>query len=803
MNLSGKLANLDQDLLQRARQIDAVLPALRKRYNDAAGDPKTKASDLANLYKGIGELERALARIRFQPDGEKPGAAAPGAEVLVKSHSYREKRPNGRGGWTYIYENGAMGTSCARCGGSGQHSFHVQKGTVCFKCNGAGSFSTTPAKEATADRKHKEKIEKDAAERVRMEAVWAAGNAFNGRLAEHYAQRTAESLGHIDPQHHHHHHREWYDRELRNAGINPRSLSTEEYHAHLDKLYPKKSMAARLVVAVEREPSLVLSKAKKGDMKPGHKYKSRKEDGQGGWIYEYDDGSTAHNQKKFKIAGVSDEVTECGLCGRTNLKRTVVLQPHDGGDPVFYGTDCASRALGWSETEINKKAAAADRETAASESQAFVEAHPLYPEYKKREDAAAGLTWREQRAAGLRDGITEVYNKIHADRQVWEAERKTAKERARLLNVSAQEKGRLGVLDQSSMRDRIMVRVQMDMERGTAAPAPAGFQSKWISSPGHVRFNMQSRDVEAFDVRAAAWQVVGDDTLDRWALDRNIGGPTAWQAARDAISAERAAAATQVHDWDASAARKNKRAAARSPLLDQAGILDQVSAPATAESQKEQITGDWKDTQARLARTGRLHQEVAHIFRQIVGEVSAEALSEGDRFIQRWTKEKDHTFQATYWRDQAKKYGLGAQIKEIDEEFSEQKAPEKKGPPAFGDVNAMRRYKTKTRKSLVLDLNKSVAPRSSSGAFARHGSAPHLAGHRRAYHAKIESGEITGTREDWLKHLEEWQTGKDQHQVELLKELYHFEADVRGMDEGPDKQRAERRLERLRGRLGK
>lgn len=46
-----------------------------------------------------------------------------------------------------------------------------------------------------------------------------------------------------------------------------------------------------------------------------------------------------------RFLGISDEVTTCDCCGKTNLKRTVAISFNDGS-PVFYGTDCAARTLG-------------------------------------------------------------------------------------------------------------------------------------------------------------------------------------------------------------------------------------------------------------------------------------------------------------------------------------------------------------------------------------------------------------------------------------------------------------------------
>lgn len=44
------------------------------------------------------------------------------------------------------------------------------------------------------------------------------------------------------------------------------------------------------------------------------------------------------------LLGITDDHTDCQLCGKTGLKRTVALRDLDGGDVLYYGTDCAARA---------------------------------------------------------------------------------------------------------------------------------------------------------------------------------------------------------------------------------------------------------------------------------------------------------------------------------------------------------------------------------------------------------------------------------------------------------------------------
>jgi len=60
----------------------------------------------------------------------------------------------------------------------------------------------------------------------------------------------------------------------------------------------------------------------------------------------------------MKFLGVTDEITTCERCGKNNLKRTVAIET-ETGDVVYYGCDCAARALmptvkGVNTRDINK-----------------------------------------------------------------------------------------------------------------------------------------------------------------------------------------------------------------------------------------------------------------------------------------------------------------------------------------------------------------------------------------------------------------------------------------------------------------
>lgn len=102
-------------------------------------------------------------------------------------------------------------------------------------------------------------------------------------------------------------------------------------------------------------------------------------------------------------------------------------------------------------------------------------------------------------------------------------------------------------------------------------------------------------------------------------------------------------------------------------------------------------------------------------------------------------------------------------------------------------------------KQLSLFLSRA---RSDGGQFARHGSAGHFRRHLQAYRQRRDAGEIAGTRDDYAAHVTGgWKAQGEDHQADLLGELRHLEADVRGMDDGPQRRKLERRCVRLRERL--
>lgn len=88
------------------------------------------------------------------------------------------------------------------------------------------------------------------------------------------------------------------------------------------------------------------------------------------------------DNKQYQFIGSTDTVTQCGCCGKENLKKTIVLQNVESGDFVYYGSTCGARALGWAVKAFNAAAKSADvaarnaRQDRAHRINQAVEQHP-------------------------------------------------------------------------------------------------------------------------------------------------------------------------------------------------------------------------------------------------------------------------------------------------------------------------------------------------------------------------------------------------------------------------------------------
>jgi ribosome-binding protein aMBF1 (putative translation factor) len=57
----------------------------------------------------------------------------------------------------------------------------------------------------------------------------------------------------------------------------------------------------------------------------------------------------------WKLVGISDESTECEVCGRVELKSTHHIVTEDGAE-LRAGSSCAARKLGVKTAEVNRAA---------------------------------------------------------------------------------------------------------------------------------------------------------------------------------------------------------------------------------------------------------------------------------------------------------------------------------------------------------------------------------------------------------------------------------------------------------------
>lgn len=83
--------------------------------------------------------------------------------------------------------------------------------------------------------------------------------------------------------------------------------------------------------------------------------------------------------KQYKFLGITDEVTECGLCGKQELKGTKILQDIETNEVFYFGSTCGASALGWTVKDFNKTAKTAQREIDKL-ARAFEHHHPLQKE---------------------------------------------------------------------------------------------------------------------------------------------------------------------------------------------------------------------------------------------------------------------------------------------------------------------------------------------------------------------------------------------------------------------------------------
>ncbi|MFI0822231.1 hypothetical protein ACH4TX_41655 [Streptomyces sp. NPDC021098] len=110
----------------------------------------------------------------------------------------------------------------------------------------------------------------------------------------------------------------------------------------------------------------------------------------------------------YRIKGTTTDTTTCNCCGRTNLRRTVILIPLDAdgnehGEVGYYGTGCAATLLTWTSNQISNAAKHADTQAEIDRHYALERARRILTVFEPVEHAPI-----RQRAAAYRDSGLHV-----------------------------------------------------------------------------------------------------------------------------------------------------------------------------------------------------------------------------------------------------------------------------------------------------------------------------------------------------------------------------------------------------------
>ncbi len=194
-------------------------------------------------------------------------------------HKYKSRKPDGKGGWTYDYgDSPKEGTSKPL----------NEKQKAYAAAHKSGDFGARIAAARGLD-----EVEKEAA--LQSVETKKETEARHGKYAEYARQdkETAEKEAgdKLQRKEERASKRQWA-KEMKSGGYSAEYI--KEYqrkkaspNRHRITMENTKQMAKKSI-RTDRY-SDILSKAK-GDQKAGHKYKSRKPDGKGSWMYDYGDG---------------------------------------------------------------------------------------------------------------------------------------------------------------------------------------------------------------------------------------------------------------------------------------------------------------------------------------------------------------------------------------------------------------------------------------------------------------------------------------------------------------------------------
>lgn len=111
---------------------------------------------------------------------------------------------------------------------------------------------------------------------------------------------------------------------------------------------------------------------------------------------------------RYRILGTTDEITTCECCGRTDLKKTIVLDDYEG-NISHYGETCAAKLM---KMKINdfKKEYNSSISQLRKDKQDFIKNHSLTIEMDKEVDDInkIGMSFKERQEKGYTKKWAEI-----------------------------------------------------------------------------------------------------------------------------------------------------------------------------------------------------------------------------------------------------------------------------------------------------------------------------------------------------------------------------------------------------------
>ncbi|WP_326812149.1 hypothetical protein [Streptomyces scopuliridis] len=111
----------------------------------------------------------------------------------------------------------------------------------------------------------------------------------------------------------------------------------------------------------------------------------------------------------WTVRGMVNDITECELCGKVDLRGTVHLITEDG-DEIYAGTTCAARKVGSTAAKVRDAVRVADMQREVLEAafcDSFRKSHDgVHPrEYRALSDAADHFVTRLRERFMARNGV--------------------------------------------------------------------------------------------------------------------------------------------------------------------------------------------------------------------------------------------------------------------------------------------------------------------------------------------------------------------------------------------------------------